>query len=117
MIVSGGQQRTQSYVSILSPTPLPSRLPHNIAQSSLCCTVGRCWLSILIMVVIFVYLLSTFCVPGPGIQWLEKRQARQFWYRNCSQDGKRDTECVVIRAKSSVKKEVEDASGECTMGT
>jgi len=26
------------------PTPLPSRLPHHIEQSSLCCTVGSCWL-------------------------------------------------------------------------
>ena len=28
-------------------TPLPSRLPHNIEPSSICCTVGPCWLSIL----------------------------------------------------------------------
>ena len=28
-------------------TPLPPRLPHNIEQSSLCYTVGPCWLSIL----------------------------------------------------------------------
>ena len=35
------------HVSILPQTPLPSRLPHNIEQSSLCDTVGPCWLSIL----------------------------------------------------------------------
>jgi len=34
-------------VSILPQTPLPSRLPHNIEQSSLCYRVGPCWLSIL----------------------------------------------------------------------
>ena len=39
VIVSGGQQRDSAvYVheSILSQTPLPSRLPHNIEQSFLC---------------------------------------------------------------------------------
>ena len=37
------------YVAILPQTPLPSRLPHNIEQSSLCYTnqAGPCWLSIL----------------------------------------------------------------------
>ena len=38
-------------VSILPQTPFPSRLPHNIKQSSLCYTVGPCWLSILSIVV------------------------------------------------------------------
>ena len=49
-VVSGVQQRDSAihkYVSILPQTPLPSRLPQNIKQSSLCCTVGPCWLSIL----------------------------------------------------------------------
>ena len=49
MIVSGGQQRDSAlhtHVSVLRQTPLPSRLPHNIEQSSLCNTVGPCWLSI-----------------------------------------------------------------------
>ena len=48
VIVSGGQQRDSAihiHVSILSQTPLPSRLPHNIEQSPLCHTVGPCWLS------------------------------------------------------------------------
>ena len=35
------------HVSILPQTPLTSRLPHNIEQSSLCYRVGPCWLSIL----------------------------------------------------------------------
>ena len=50
MVVSGGQQRDwaiHTHVSILPQTPLPSRLPHNIERSSLCDTVGPCWLSIL----------------------------------------------------------------------
>ena len=50
MIGSGGQQRDSAmhtHVSILPQTPLPSRLPHNIEQSSLCYTVGPSWLSIL----------------------------------------------------------------------
>ena len=49
-IVSGGQQRDSAiytHVTILLQAPLPSRLPHNIEQSSLCHTVGPCWLSIL----------------------------------------------------------------------
>ena len=50
VIVSGEHQRDSAiciHVSILPPTPLLSRLPHNIEQSSLCYTVGPCWLSIL----------------------------------------------------------------------
>ena len=50
MIVSGEQQRDSTiriYVSILPQTPLPSRMPHNIEQSSLCYIIGPCWLSIL----------------------------------------------------------------------
>ena len=48
--VSGEQQRDSIihiHVSILPQIPLPSRLPHNTEQSSLCCTAGPCWLSIL----------------------------------------------------------------------
>ena len=47
VIVSGAQQSDSAihiHVSILPQTPLPSRLPHNIEQSSLCYTVGTCWL-------------------------------------------------------------------------
>jgi len=32
---------------IFPQTAFPSRLPHNTEQSSVCCTVGPCWLSIL----------------------------------------------------------------------
>ena len=50
VIVSGEQQRdsaTHIHASILPQTPLPSRLPHNVEQSSICCTIALCWLSIL----------------------------------------------------------------------
>ena len=50
VIVSGGQQRDSAirvHVSILPQTSLPSRLPQNIEQNSLCYTVRPCWLSIL----------------------------------------------------------------------
>ena len=44
------QQRDSAmhiHISILSQAPLPSRLPQNTAQSSLCYAIGPCWLSIL----------------------------------------------------------------------
>ena len=50
VIVSAEQWRDsaiQIHISILPQTPLPSRLPHNIEQSSMCYTVGPCWFSIL----------------------------------------------------------------------
>ena len=50
VIVSGGQQRDSAihiHASTLPQTPLPSRLPNNIEQRSLCCTAGPCWLFIL----------------------------------------------------------------------
>ena len=50
VIVSGSQQRDSAmhiHVAILSQTPLPSRLPHNIEQSFLCYTIGPCWLKFL----------------------------------------------------------------------
>ena len=34
------------HVFISPQIPFPSRLPHNTEQSSLCYTVGPCWLSI-----------------------------------------------------------------------
>ena len=52
LIVPDEQQRDStihSQVSILSQTPLPSRLSYNIEQSSMCHTIGPCWLSILII--------------------------------------------------------------------
>ena len=64
VIVSGEQQRDSAihtHVSILPQTPLPSRLPHNIEQSSLCYAVGPCWLSILNIAV---------CTCWSQIPWL-----------------------------------------------
>ena len=49
VIVLGAQQRDSAihrHIPILPQTPLIFRLPHNIEQSSLCYTVGPCWLSI-----------------------------------------------------------------------
>ena len=49
-LVSGGQKSDSLIdiqISILPEIPLPSRLPQNIEQSSLCYTVGPCWFSIL----------------------------------------------------------------------
>ena len=48
--VSSGQHGdsvTYIHVSILPQTALPSRLPHNNEQNSLCYTVGTCWLCVL----------------------------------------------------------------------
>ena len=50
VIVHGEQWRDSViyiHVSILPPTPIPSRLPHNTEQRSLCYPVDACWLSIL----------------------------------------------------------------------
>ena len=49
-MVSGEKRRDSAihaHVSILPYMPLPSRLPPSLGQSSLCCTVGLCWLFIL----------------------------------------------------------------------
>ena len=46
----GGEFRDSAIhicISVLPQTPIPSSLPHNIEQSSLCYTVGPCLLSIL----------------------------------------------------------------------
>ena len=54
VIISNEQQRDSAihrYLSILPKTPLPSRLPYNIEQSSLSYTRGPCWLFILNIVV------------------------------------------------------------------
>ena len=50
IIVSGEPWRDSAmhiYVSTVPQAPLPSRLPHNIEQSSLWRTIGPCWLPIL----------------------------------------------------------------------
>ena len=58
MLCSSRQQRDSAihmHVSILPHIPLPSRLPGNMEQSSLCYTVGPSWLSIL-----FIFLKNNF---------------------------------------------------------
>ena len=50
VVVPGEQQMDSAlhiHVSILPETLLPSSLVHNIEQSSMCYTIGLCWLSIL----------------------------------------------------------------------
>ena len=49
VIISGEEQSDSTiriHVSILLQTPLPSRLPYSIEQSSLWYTGSPCWLSI-----------------------------------------------------------------------
>ena len=48
-------------VSVLPQTPCPTRLPRNIEQSPLSCTVGPCWGSIL---------NSCHCCQSPSCVWL-----------------------------------------------
>ena len=50
VIVSGEQQRDSAihiHVFIRPPSPPPIQTAHDIEQSSMCYTVGPCWLSIL----------------------------------------------------------------------
>ena len=59
--VSGGQQKGLSYTP---QTPLPSRLPHNFEQSSLCGTVGPCWVSVLNSHV-YTSIPNSLTIPSP----------------------------------------------------
>ena len=80
MIISGEQPRASAmhvHVPILPQTPLPSRLPHNTAQSSTCSAVGPCWWSFL-------------HIPVSGLPWwlsgkesLSQCRRHRFdpWYR------------------------------------
>ena len=51
VVIDSGEQRRdlaiRMYLSILSQIPFPFRLPHNIEQSSMCYTIGPCWLPVL----------------------------------------------------------------------
>ena len=67
LLVSGVQQSDSvihMHKAILFQVLFPYRLLQNIEQSSLCYTVGRCWLSILnIAVCIFLFMVGCFlCV-------------------------------------------------------
>ena len=69
VIVSGEQQKDSAIhicVSILPQTPLPSRLPHNTEQRSLCYMVGPCGLSVLNIECGHVDpKLPNYCLPNP----------------------------------------------------
>ena len=79
MIVSGDHlmgSAIHTHVFILPQTPSPPRLPHNIEQSSLCCSRSR-WLSILnIAVSMLIPNSLTIHSPHPSllvtISWFSK---------------------------------------------
>ena len=83
MTVSGEQQRdsaTYAYVSILTQTPCPPRLPRNIEQSSMWCTVGPCWLSTLNIpthAIIFDFPKSSTERTRPPKLWKGAREEKQ----------------------------------------
>ena len=52
------------HVSVLSQTPLPSWLPHNIEQSSMCYAVGPSWLSIL-NIAVYMSIPNLLTIPSP----------------------------------------------------
>ena len=67
VLVSGVQQSDSvtlilTHVSILFQILFPIRLLQNIKQSSLCSTVGPCWLSILYIVYLYIYMCVCVCV-------------------------------------------------------
>ena len=51
--------------SIHISTHLPSMLPHNIGQSSLCYTVGPCWFSILNITRVYMTIPNSLIIPSP----------------------------------------------------
>ena len=69
VIVSGEQKRDSARLTCIhsSPTPLPSRLPHNIEQSSICYTAAPWWLSILNIAVYKPAFLIPYVVIGPPL--------------------------------------------------
>ena len=67
VIVSGEQQRDSAihiHISNLPHTPFPSRLSYKIDQSSMCYTVGPCWLSFFFL--IFKYLFANLFILVEG---------------------------------------------------
>ena len=86
VIVSGTQQSDSAihiHVSILPQAPLPSRLPHDIEQSSLCYTGGPCWLSILNIAVhtlnpcLWIYKNDS---PPAEWDWEGRRTFKRRWH-------------------------------------
>ena len=69
VVTSGGQQRDSARhirVSILPQTLLPSRLPYNIEQSSLCYSVGPWCLSIFKYSNMYMAVPKSLTVSSPG---------------------------------------------------
>ena len=68
--VSKEQQRDSAihrHVSILPQTALPSKLPHDIEQSSSCSTAGPCWFPILIQQCVHAHpKFSDYPFPPPS---------------------------------------------------
>ena len=62
VMVAGAQSDSALHIhaSVLPQTPLPSRLPHDTGQSSLCYTAGPCWSS--------SFLQSSVCMSIPDSQ-------------------------------------------------
>ena len=58
---------TQTYIYILPPTPLTSRLPRNIEQISMCYTVGPCSAQLLSRVHLFVTPWTVACQASLSI--------------------------------------------------
>ena len=92
VIVSGGQYRDSAihiHVSSLPQTPLASRLPHNMKQSSLCYTVGPSWLSSLNIawsrhLFLSAQYLFPLLVVGASLVLANKSVKTQLWPRGIS---------------------------------
>ena len=73
-------------MSIPPYTLLPSRLPHDIEQSSLCYTVGPCWLSISNRAVfgmdMYTLLLSLYSYSSLGLEVLLPRSLQCLVFTN-----------------------------------
>ena len=72
MIVSGEWRGTQPYMYkyLFSLIPLPSRLPHNIEQSSTGYTIGPCWLSIFRYSRVYMTFPKSLTIPSPSELWV-----------------------------------------------
>ena len=81
VIVSHEQWRDSAiriHVPFLPQGLLPSQMPHNMEQSSMCCTAGPCWLSILKIAVytcplFFHCLILTWVFLGEAVFPLNSR--------------------------------------------
>ena len=88
MIVSGEEQKdlaVRAHAFILPQTPLPSGLPRNTEQISMCYTVGPCWLFIfnmqcvhvhpkICMIYLSIIYLSYLHLPSQGCKGLEQQR-------------------------------------------